>query len=420
MIGQAALATFVASHALNGFYSALFETEDHRQVVMGPLDTPQHLFADLSFADPRETIHVAIYLSRPQRSDGTCELPPLEALEDLENLMRCFPEPQCVWRTTLDISSWPEHRLQVQQPKCTNTAQGTWVDINNPRALFSGSSKELSITSDLNRERGFHHIFVPNTCQYHLFNVSDLQTCLAGRSIGLIGDSVLEHTAASIKRWSDGKIMVDVLHAPRLRTGLKDIVSQETRLIKFMAKHDFIFVNHVLHDLSHWDSVSWRKRKQHHAHGGFSLEAANSAGTTSHRVANITGRLVALKYRPVFHFLERLETLFMIMSKHRRSTQMLYYIMDGQRAGYKMDCREDLHMKEAKPSVFANSPYVLQYIYRLAEPLCQAYNITVVDASKHKFSAKHSWFDDRVHFGRKADSGLQLFSNQVLYNVMCN
>jgi hypothetical protein len=419
MIGQAALVAFLVSLASDGFYSALFETADQRQVVVGPLDSPQSLFADLEFVGAQETIDVAIYLSRPRRQDGTCELPPLEALEDFENLMRCFPEPQCVWKAAFNMSSLPQ-RLQGTRPRCTSPVQGTWVDINTTRAIFSGSLEELSISSGVNQAMGFHHIFLPTTCHYHLFSVSELEACLKGRTIGLIGDSLAEHTANSIKDWSHGKVLVETLRTLRMRTGLKDVLDQEAGLLAFMAKHDFIFVNHVLHDLSHWDSAGWRMRKQHRQHGNFSLAAANNAGTTSHRMANITGVLVALKYRPVFYFLERLEALFRTMSMHRRQTQKLFYILEGQRAGYSMDCKEDLHMEEVKFSHNPNSPHVLQYIYRLVEPLCEAYNITVVDFSKHKFAAKHAWFNDSVHIGQKAGSGLQLFTNQVLFNVMCN
>jgi hypothetical protein len=244
--------------------------------------------------------------------------------------------------------------------------------------------------------------------------------------MGFIGDSQADQTARAFRRWAHDQIPIDVFRGARRRIGLSDLVRNEHVIKEFMGKHDVIFINHLLHDLAQWDARRWEKVGHHKNHGDFSVQAVCRAGSKTHRMATIEGRVVALKHRPIFWFLEHLEQLFMIMNRHRGQEHSLFYIMEGKRVGYSPEAcppAENVKGESSRLDSATNlpsNPSVLQYIYNRVRPLCAAYNITAVDASKHKFAADASWFDDETHIGLEKDSGLQMFSNQVLFNVLCN
>jgi hypothetical protein len=344
----------------------------------------------------------------------------------MENLVRCFPKPECSWKVSLRNAALSPPKVAAETPRCASTEDGAWLHVNSTAARYTGSLDELRMNSSINVARAFSHIFVPHRCHYHLYSVAEVQKCLAGRRMGFIGDSQADQTARAFRRWAQDQIPIDVLREARFRTGMSDLLKHEHVIKEFMGKHDIIFTNHIMHDLAQWDAARWEQVGHHKRYGEFSVESVCKAGSKTHRMATIEGRVVALKYRPIFWYLEHLEQLFMIMNRHRRQEHSLFYIMEGNRVGYSPEAcppAENVKGKSSRINPGTNLPWnpsVLQYIYNRVKPLCAAYNITAVDASKHKFAADGAWFDDEIHVGIENDSGLQLFSNQVLFNVLCN
>ena len=299
----------------------------------------------------------------------------IRRFSDIQQNRSCLKRRVREWREVKE--SGTELQYQVAKPSCLQAAKGIWH------------------TNDASGFQNIRNImYIPFTCAYKTYTPEDAIGCLNKiRPSFALGDSLLRALSRTVNRFANNTNALQFTEIVPARLGLRSLLHFHRKyMISLVTKEGSVFINSLLHDISHFAAHTPSER--------FRSFAYNT-------VHSISGKEYEKNF-PVLGYIHDIYELADLLSSVSVKAKLFWVFDSGMRMSSEnmQDCR------------FPNQPERVLCIQHHISPILTTMGFILIDLSIHSLDAPPHWFHDEVH--PNTGSGFLQMSAQIFFNVVCN